>query len=84
MPPLLGDLLMRAIEQQHREILGEIGEAKSIVADARPEELSREDLLVEESRIRQRIGVISRKVEDHAEREELILEMVRTVLEEEQ
>ncbi|MEE8470948.1 MAG: hypothetical protein V3S51_06435, partial [Dehalococcoidia bacterium] len=74
----------RAIEQQHREILGEIGEAKSIVADARLEELSREDLLVEESRIRQRIGVISRKVEDHAEREELILEMVRTVLEEEQ
>jgi hypothetical protein len=83
LPPLLGDLLMRALMLEHREILKEIEEAKSLLGDPQAEGLSREGQLVEESRIQQRIGVMSRRVEDHAEREELILEMVRKALEEE-
>lgn len=82
LPSLLGDLIMRAIVLQHREIIKEIGEAKSIVGDARLEGLSREELLTEESRIQQRIGIMCRLVEEHLTREELILQMVQKALEE--
>ena len=77
LPPLLGDLLMRALVLQHKEINEEIGEAKSIMADAQPGGFSREELLAEEARTQQRIGVMCRLIEEHAAREELILEMVQ-------
>ena len=80
LPPLLGDMLMHALLLQHGEIEREIGEARSMVADAKLEGLDREQLLAQEARIQQKIGVILQLVEEHADKEELILEMVRTAL----
>jgi hypothetical protein len=80
LPPLLGELLVRALALQHREIGREIAEARSIVAEAKLEGLEREDLLIQESRVQQRIGVVLRLVEEHAAKEELILEMIETAL----
>jgi len=71
---------MHAIVLQHREIEREIAEASSIVRKTRLEELNREELLAEESRMQQRITMISRLVEEHATREEMILDMVHTAL----
>lgn len=80
-PALLGELLARAIAMQHREILTAIDEIESAMSEARLDKLGREELLAEESRLQQRIGMISQLVDDHARKEELILDMVQRVLE---
>jgi hypothetical protein len=81
-PSLLGDTLARAITLEHEGIRRELEETKPVAADIRLEGLSREDLLAEEARWQQRIDVVSQLVEEHARKEELILDMVRRVLEE--
>jgi len=80
LPSLLGELLVRAFALQHREILKEIEESRAMLAEAKLEGLKREDLLVQETRVQQRIGVVLRLVEEHAANEELILGMIRTAL----
>lgn len=82
LPPLLGELLMRALILDHREINREIDEAKLIVAATQLGELSREELLSRESHIQRVINSINRQVEDHATREEAILDMLERVLRE--
>ena len=82
LPPLLGELFMRAIILDHQEIMKEIDEAKSIAAETRLEGLSREELLSKESHIQQTISNICRLVEEHATKEEIILEMLQRALEE--
>ena len=79
--PLIGDLLMQALSLQHREIRQAIGEAKSAVAEAKLEGLGREELIAEESQIQQVIGNLCRMVGEHAEKEDVILKMVRSALE---
>ena len=80
-PALLGELLARAIALQHREILTAFDEIESAMSGAHLDKLVREELLAEESRLQQRIGIISQLVDDHARKEELILDMVQRVLE---
>lgn len=82
LPPLLGELFMRALILDHREINRELDEAKSIAADIKLEGLSREELLSRESHLQQVIDSISRQVEDHATREEMILGMLEKALQE--
>ena len=83
LPTLLGDLLMRALWLEHREIEKEINEARTIATDMPLQVSDREELLSNESRIQQRIGVVLQFIEDHATKEEMILEMVRRALVEE-
>jgi hypothetical protein len=80
LPSLLGWLLVRAFALQHREILREIEESRSMLAEAKLEGLEREALLIQESRVQQRIDVVLRLVEEHAANEELILGMIGTAL----
>ena len=80
LPPLLGELFMRALILDHREIKKEIDEAKRIVAETRLEGLSREELLSRESHIEQMINNICQLVEEHATKEEIILEMLQRAL----
>ncbi len=80
LPSLLGVLLVRAFALQHREILREIEESRSMLSEAKLEGLERDALLVEESRVQQRIGVVLRLVEEHAANEELLLGMIGAVL----
>lgn len=82
LPPLLGELLMQALILEHREIKNEIDEAKSTVESIKLEGLSREELLSKESHIQQMVGGICQLVEEHATKEEAILEMVQRALEE--
>lgn len=82
LPPLLGELLMRALLLEHGEIRKEIDEAKSIVADTKLDELSREELLSEESNVHQVVGTLCQLVEEHATKEEMLLEMLQRALEE--
>ena len=82
LPPLLGELFMRALILDHQEINKQIDEAKSVAADVKLEGLSREELLSKESHIQRVINSISHQVEDHTTREEIILEMVERALQE--
>ncbi len=81
LPPLLGELFTRALVLEHREISAAISEAKSIVADIRLEGLGREELLSKESHIRQVTDNIRRLFEEHATREEVVLDMLQKALE---
>ncbi len=84
LPPLLGELFMRALLIDHREILKKIDEAKRVVADAKLEGLGREELLTKESDIQQAINRMCQTIEEHATREEIILDMVQKALLEKQ
>ena len=82
LPPLLGELFMRALVLEHQEIRKEIDKAKSIATETKLEGLSREELLSRESHIQQTIGSVCQLVEEHATKEEIILEMLQRALEE--
>jgi hemerythrin len=82
LPPLLGELLMQALVLEHSEIKDEINQVKSAVADSKLEELSREELLSRESQIQQMIDNICQLIEEHATKEEAVLEMLQKALEE--
>jgi hemerythrin len=82
LPPLLGELLTQALVLEHREITEEINEAISTVANTRLEGISREELLSTESHIQQMIDSICQLVEEHATKEEAILEMLSRAVEE--
>ena len=84
LPPFLGELLMQALVIEHREIRKEIDDAKATVAELKLDGLSREESLAKDSQIQQVIDSICQLVEEHATREEAILEMLRRVLEEEE
>lgn len=84
LPPLLGKLVMQALVLEHGEIKNEIDEAKSVVADTKLEGLSREELLSKESHMQQMIDSICQLVEEHAAKEEAILNMVQRALEQEE
>ena len=81
LPPLLGELLMQALVLEHGEITKEIDEAISTVANTRLEGLSREELLSKESDMQQMIDGICRLVEEHATKEEAVMEWLRKALE---
>lgn len=81
LPPLLGELFMQALKLEHSEITKAINEVKSILADTRLEGLSREELILKQSGIREMVDSICQLVEEHAAKEETILEMLRKALE---
>ena len=80
-PPLFGELLMRALVFEHREINKQIDEAKSLVAKTKLEGLSQKELLSKKSQIQQKVESILQLVEEHAGREETILKMLKKALE---
>jgi hemerythrin len=83
LPPLLGELFMRALILDHREVLKEIDGAKLIATETKLEGLSREELLTKESHLHEVIEGTCQLVEEHAAREEALLEMLRRALEDE-
>ncbi len=82
LPPLLGELFMRALVLDHQEIRKEIDEAKSTLGDTKLEGLSREELLSREAHIQQVVDSICQLFEEHATREEIMLGMLKRALEE--
>ena len=83
LPPLLGELFMRALLLDHQGIRKEIKQAKSIVANTSLEGLSRDKLLAEEAHIQQVVSSVGRLVEEHLTKEEVLLEMLQRSLQQE-
>lgn len=82
LPPFLGELFMRALLLEHREIAKEIDEARSTAANMKLEGLSREELLLKEAQIQQMVSGLCQAVEEHAAKEETLLEMLQKGLQE--
>ena len=80
LPSLCGDLLMRAIFIEHGDIIKKIDQARSVVADAKLEGVSEEELMSQQSQIQHTIGDLLHLVEEHASKEEQILKMMQRAL----
>jgi hypothetical protein len=80
--PLLGEFLAKAIHREHDQISRQINEAKTDVASMKPEGLEQHELLSKKSVIQQDINNLRRSVEEHAQHEEVILNMIKKALEE--
>jgi len=80
LPPLLGEIFMRALILDHQEVKKEINEAKSMVAGVNLEGLSRDELLLRESAIQEKIARVCQIIEEHAGNEEIIMGMARRAL----
>lgn len=83
LPPLFGELLMRALALQHERIKVKTHEVKSLVRNSSPEALNQKELLATKSRIQRAVEHLLQLVEDHAAKEETILQMLREALESE-
>ena len=82
LPPLFGDLLMKALLDEHHEISRQIASAKTTVADIELGGLDQRELLSKKSVIQQSVDSLCQIIEKHAQHEEVILNMVKKALEE--
>ncbi len=81
LPSLLGELIMRALLLNHRQIRKEIDEAKASAASVKQEGLSPGEFLAQESQMRERIDSVLLLVREHLNHEEVVLQMTQRALE---
>ena len=81
LPPLFGDLLMKALLYAHRQISKQIDGVKTSLANVKLEGLDQHELLSKRSVIQQDINNLLQAVEEHAHHEEIILNMIKKALE---
>jgi len=81
LPPLLGEVLMKSIRQEHGEIAGLLKKAKDSLGQLALEGLDQRELLSKKAEIQFSIHQIIEIVEEHAAHEETILRMIKKALE---
>ena len=82
LPPLFGEILMKALLYEHHQISRQLKDAKATLMDIKLEGLEQRELLSKKSQIQQTTSGISQTIEEHAGHEEIILNMMRRALEE--
>lgn len=80
LPSVLGGFLMQALLLEHEEMRKAISKAKLMAFDTKLEGLSQEELVAKDSEIKQLVGSLSQLIEGHAEKEDMMLEMVKRAL----
>ena len=80
LPTLLGEFLMQSLLLEHEEITGKIDGVKLVATDSELGGLSEAELESLDSEIKRKISDFSRLIEEHADREEMMLEMVARAL----
>jgi hypothetical protein len=76
LPPFLGELLMRALILEHREIEKQISVAKSAASNMELEGSNDDDLISREAEANQAIDELRRQIEEHSRKEEIIVNML--------
>lgn len=76
LPAVLGEFLMRSLLLEHQQIIEKIDEVRLVATDSKLEGLTEAELESRDSEIKQKISDFSRLIEEHADKEELMLEMV--------
>jgi hemerythrin len=79
--PLFGELLAKAILNEHHEISRQIEGVKTMLANINLEGLEQRELLSQKSGIQGAIDRLYQAVEEHAQHEETILNMMKKLLE---
>jgi hemerythrin len=82
-PPLLGDLLTKALLIEHAQINEEIENAQKLLNEVNFEGLKREEIIAKEMEIQQVIGRLTAIIENHADKEETVMELMRKALQHE-
>lgn len=80
LPAVLGEFLMRSLLLEHKEIIEKIDEVRLVATDSKLQGLTEVELESMDSEVKQKISDFSRRLEEHADKEELMLEMVVRVL----
>ena len=82
LPPILGELLTRTLLIEHREIRKGLDDVKNVISGSKLEGLNREQCLIEESKMHDFINNLGQAIDEHAHREEIILDMIQRALQE--
>ena len=82
LPPLFGEMLMKALLHEHREIGKQVETAKTALDNMQLEGLDQKELLSKKATMQKDISDLGQAVEEHAYREEVILNMMKRALEE--
>lgn len=82
LPPFIGELFMRALFSEHREIEKQIDEAKLIAFNIELEGLNQDELLSKETQIHQIVDGLCHTIEEHSSKEEILLGMLEKGLRE--
>lgn len=82
LPPFAGELFMRALLSEHREIERQIDEAKLIAFDTNLDGLTQDELLSKETHVHQIVDGLCQKIEEHSSKEEILLRMLEKGLQE--
>jgi hypothetical protein len=80
LPSFLGDFLMQALLLEHGEIKKAISEAKLAASGSSPENPSQAELASLDAQLQRVVGSLSRLIESHADKEDMMLEMVQRTL----
>lgn len=81
LPPILGKLLIRALELEHVDIQKALDKLHNSAQSCQTTELKGEQLLAMKWNINQTLDDLRQLVEDHAAREEVVLRMAKRALE---
>jgi|ETNmetMinimDraft_16_1059900.scaffolds.fasta_scaffold91138_1 hemerythrin len=79
-PPLLGDMLTKALLMEHTQIMKEMDSSQKLLSEVNFNGLSREEIIAKEMQIQQVISRLAAIVESHHEKEETVMELIRKAL----
>ena len=81
LPPLFGELLMKALLHEHQEVRRQIEIARKTITDMDIDKLDRQELIKHKTLIQEHLNHLLQAVEEHAGHEEIVLLMIRGGLE---
>jgi len=81
LPPLFGEVLMKALLHEHREVRRKIESARKNVADIEIDSGDSQQLLSRKTVVQDSVNHLLQAVEEHAGHEETVLLMIRAGLE---
>ena len=76
LPPLFGDLLIRALSLEHNDIREEIHKANGRIKQFSTKGINRDESLSDDAEMQNLVDGIRQTIEGHASREEAILDML--------
>ncbi len=80
LPPLFGEVLMKALRFEHRINLEQINKTKAITTETKLDRLKPEEMLSKKTVIQRSISNLLQVIEEHAHHEETIFRMIRKAL----
>jgi len=81
LPPLFGELLMKALIYEHQKARRQMEIAKKSVTDLDIDHLDRQELVRQKTLVQDNISHLMQSIEEHAGHEEIILNMIKNGLE---